>query len=356
MRPVQLAPNLIDHFYAGGARIAALRGIETSSDHQPEEWIASTVSRAGEGDTGLARSASGDLLRDLVASDPGGWTGSWADGATPAPGDTGILLKLLDAGQRLPVHVHPDRAFAARHLDCPYGKTEAWFVLDATDDAAVYLGWQRDVDPGELAQRRDAQDGAWLIDRMHRLPVRPGDGVLVPAGTPHAIGQGVFVAEVQEPTDYSILLEWSITTSTREESHLGLGFDTAMGAVSHDALAPDRLAGLRRHTDPYARYGAPSPVLPVEAEPFFRLHLVAPAGDVVPVPAGFAALVVLDGEGTLNGDGQPVSVRAGEAYAVPAGYGPWSLGGDVRLLLCRPGADWPGDVAAGPRVRCGGST
>ena len=55
MKPVRLQPNLVDHFYAGGARIAALRGIETTSDHQPEEWIAATVSRAGEPGVGLAR-------------------------------------------------------------------------------------------------------------------------------------------------------------------------------------------------------------------------------------------------------------------------------------------------------------
>ena len=213
MTPLRLAPNLVDHFYAGGARIAALRGIVATSTHQPEEWLGSTVSRADDNVVGLALSEDGRLLRDLVAADPLGWRGTG-----PWPGipdhDTGLLLKLLDAGQRLPVHVHPDRAFAATHLACPYGKTEAWYVLDADPGAAIHLGWTEDVDPDELVRRIDAQDGEWMLSRMHRVEVRPGDGVLVPAGQVHAIGAGVFVAEVQEPTDFSIVLEWSVTTST----------------------------------------------------------------------------------------------------------------------------------------------
>src|SRR5206468_12724416 len=67
-----------------------------------------------------------------------------------------------------------DRAFATRHLDCPYGKTEAWFVLEAEPDAAVHLGWREDVDPAELAERRDRQDSAWMLSRMNRVPVRAG--------------------------------------------------------------------------------------------------------------------------------------------------------------------------------------
>ena len=250
MRPVALPPNLIDHFYAGGAKIAALRGIETTSTHQPEEWLAATVCRAGGDTVGLSRLPDGTFLRDAVAADPSAWTGPGSAAAGPA--DTGLLVKLLDAGQRLPVHVHPDRAFAARHLSCPYGKTEAWYVLDATGDGAVYLGWTDDVDPDELARRRDAQDSDWMLGHLNRVEVRPGDGVLVPAGTAHAIGEGVFVAEVQEPTDFSIVLEWAITTTGREDSHLGLGFDTVMPAVDHTRMSPERLAALRRHTAPAA--------------------------------------------------------------------------------------------------------
>ncbi len=336
MRPVALPPNLIDHFYAGGARIAALRGIATTSTHQPEEWLAATVTRAGSESVGLSRLPDGTLLRDAVAADPAAWTGSQP--AAGGPADTGLLVKLLDAGQRLPVHVHPDRAFAARHLSCPYGKTEAWYVLDATGDGAVYLGWTDDVAPDELARRRDAQDSDWMLGHLNRVEVRPGDGVLVPAGTAHAIGEGVFVAEVQEPTDLSIVLEWAVTTSGREDSHLGLGFETVMPAVDHTRLSPERLAALRRHTDPDAVAAVPVAALPAEAAPFFRIDVWAPGGaTTAPLPAGFAVVVVLAGEGALVGGDGKEPVTAGQVLAVPAGFGDWRADGDVRLLVCRPG-------------------
>jgi len=340
LTPVPLAPNLVEHFYRGGPEIARLRGVELPSDHSPEEWVAATVSRMGEGTVGLARTADGDLLRDLVADDPVGWLGSEA-ARTRRTGDadTGVLVKLLDAGDRLPVHVHPDRAFAARHLDCPYGKTEAWHILSAQPGAVVHLGWTEDLDPAELADRRDAQDSDWLLARMHRVPVRAGDGILVPAGQAHAIGAGVFLVEAQEPTDLSIVLEWSVTTSTRDESHLGLGFETAMTAVSHAALAPDELDALRRHvplgrTDPM-----PQSCLPEAADPFFSLDVVAPPeGGSCPVPSGFAAVVVLEGDGELLSEDGTVAVSAGGTYAVPAGFGDWQARGALRLVLARPGS------------------
>lgn len=336
--PVRLAPNLVDHFYLGGGRIARLRGTTTTSPRQPEEWVAATVPRAGEAPVGLARTVDGALLRDLVVADPVGWVG-----AEVPDGDTGLLLKLLDAGQRLPVHVHPDRAFARRHLDCPYGKTEAWFVLEAEPDAVVHLGWTDDVDPQRLAEAREAQDGAWMLERMHRVPVRPGDGILVPAGTVHAVGAGILLAEAQEPTDLSILLEWSVTTSGREDSHLGLGFDTVMPAVSHAALTPSALEALVRRTDLHERSDRPRPVLPAAADPFFRLDLLAPHDRSDPVPAGFAAVVVLDGTGVLHGR-TAVEVAGGDVLAVPAALGPWTLQGDARVVLARPGVGWPASL------------
>lgn len=349
MNPVKLAPNLIDHFYAGGAKIASLRGIQPTSDRQPEEWIAATVARADAWPIGLARTTDGELLRELVAANPASWVG-----ADMPDGDTGVLFKLLDAGQRLPVHVHPDRRFAATHLDCPYGKTEAWFVLDASADAAVYLGWREAVDPDELARRREAQDGAWMLKRMHRIDVAPGDGIVVPAGTVHAIGAGVFVAEIQEPTDLSIVLEWSVTTSGREDSHLGLGFDTVMSAVSHEHLGLDRLASLRTHIEPGTRADTPLSCLAPQADPFFRLHLAAPTGGTtVEVEAGFAAAIVQHGKGSLEWGSSSIDVRPGDALAVPASLGPWTVAGDVSLLVARAGDGWPetlglGD-ASGPR-------
>lgn len=333
MHPLLLPPNLIEHYYRGGDRIAALRGIKPESDHHPEEWLGSTVTRFGEKETGLAITATGEFLRDIIAADPETWTG----GQQWNPSDTGILVKLLDARQRLPIHAHPTRDFAAAHLDCPYGKTEAWYVLDAVGDAAVYLGWKADVDGHELERRRDDQDSQWLLTHMNRVPVESGMGILCPAGTPHAIGEGVFVLEVQEPTDYSILLEWSVTSSTREDSHLDLGFDKAMEAVSTSGLTESRIHDLVR------RQTAPSPlssVLHPEADPYFRLSIGrgnVPHSAPAEVERGFAIVVAISGTGYIESQVGSVPLQKGNVYAVPQGFNTWRLDGPVTALIAQPG-------------------
>ncbi|MEV7873995.1 class I mannose-6-phosphate isomerase [Microbacterium sp. NPDC089188] len=342
MKPVLLPPNPVQHFYRGGDRIAALRGIVPQTDRQPEEWLGSTVSRFGSDEVGLAVTDDGDLLRDLVAGDRAAWVG--ARGGRDAA-DLGILVKLLDARQRLPVHVHPGRDFTAAHLDCPYGKTEAWYVLETEDDCAVHVGWNQSVDRDELDRRRDAQDSEWMLSRMNRVVVRPGMGVLVPAGTVHAIDGGIFVAEVQEPTDFSILLEWSVTTSTREESHLDLGFDAVMPSVSTeklDAAALDALTSTAGTTPAGADFRS---LLPAVADPYFRLFDAA--GETAAREAGFAVVLVREGSGALVSDTASVDVERGQVYAVPHAFGAWRLTGEAEVLVAAPGAGWPGTLRGG---------
>lgn len=345
--PVELAPNLITHEYQGGARIASYRGLGPAGTNQPEEWIGSTVPRAGEQETGLARTTSGEYLRNLIAMDRASWIGEEAAPSGDA-GDTGVLFKLLDAGQRLPVHFHPGRSFARSHLGCPYGKTEAWVILEAEPGAAVYLGWKEHTDLSELAARRDAQDSEWMLSRMNRIPVKAGMGIFVPAGTVHAIGEGVLVAEVQEPTDFSAVLEWSVTTLTREQSHLGVGFDTVMNALDLTPMKPQDLAKQIKTTNLQARSNSPRSLLPVHANPYFRISQIAPEPDgQVAVAPGLAVAVIVSGSGTLTGT-QTVSARAGKVLAIPAAFGPWTAAGDLTAIVVQPGTGWPGNAGTLP--------
>ncbi|GAB2557908.1 class I mannose-6-phosphate isomerase [Leucobacter ruminantium] len=342
MKPLLLVPNPVQHFYRGGDRIAALRGIVAETDHQPEEWLGATVTRFGEETTGLAVTPEG-VLRDIVREDPDAWFG----GIGSDEADTGLLVKLLDARQRLPVHVHPTRGFSAAHLDCPYGKTEAWVVLDAEPGSAVYVGWKEGVDRDELDRRRDAQDSEWMLAHLNRIPVAEGMGVLCPAGTAHAIGEGVFVAEVQEPTDFSILLEWSVTTSTREESHLDLGFDAVMPAVSTAATTADDLTALVSTVGCDAVTREPQSLLPAPADSYFRvLRGGGPSGSGV-FPQSFAVVLATGGAGRLVSEHGSVELSRGEALAVPHAFGAWRSEGDLEVLACLPGEGWPQSLHEG---------
>jgi mannose-6-phosphate isomerase len=327
--PVLLPSNQFDHFYLGGDRIQALRG-GPGGPRRPEEWLASTTTRAGEAPQGLSRLPDGSLLADAVAADPAGWLGP-EHVARFGPG-VELLVKLIDAGQRLPVHVHPTRAWAGEHLGLAHGKTEAWVVVDADPGAVVGLGLRTPMTHDELLALVQAHDSAALVDAVHARPARAGDGVFVPAGTPHFIGEGVLVVEVQEPTDLSILLEWEgFAVDGDRDGHLGVGFPTAVTAVDTRVWSPDDVDACVRALPPDA--AGLVPALVADADPYFRADWSS--GDVE-VPAGFSVLVVLDGSGTITSGADDLAVSRGDVALVPFAAGDWALRGDARAVLCRP--------------------
>lgn len=332
--PVVLPANQpADRFYAGGARIAAFRGPDgapAAGDHVPEDWVGSATTLFGEDALGLTRLPGGGTLADAVAADPAAWLGPERAAAHGA--DVGLLVKLLDAGQRLPVHAHSDVPFAAQHLGLAHGKTEAWVALTA---APVHLGFRRDVGVEELRRWVDEQDAAAMLDAMHVLHLEPGDAVLVPAGLPHAIGAGAFVVELQEPTDLSILVEWAgFAIDGAADGHLGLGFDTALAAVDRRGRSAAEIGTLRG-----ARAGDVGDLLP-EAAPFFRVERWRGAGEW---DAGFAVAVVVGGAGALVAPGGArTPVRRGSTVLVPWSAGALRLEPEPRevleVLRCRPPA------------------
>jgi mannose-6-phosphate isomerase len=318
--PQLLPPHQLDHFYRGGERLAAWRRADRpAGPRQPEEWLASMTTMSGETERGLSRLADGTFLRDAVRGDPVGWLGrAHVDAAGPS---TELLVKLLDAGQRLPVHLHPDRAFAARHLGLGHGKTEAWIILEVDPGAGVRLGFAQRQDRAAVRGLVDRNDSDALLHALHRIEVRPGDGILVPAGVPHSIDAGVFVLELQEPTDLSILLETEdMTIDARRDGHLGLGFDVALDALTLDPVDTSALVVRDRPR-----------LLPAAADPYFRATRAGAER------AGFAVVVVDSGAGrVVTGDGGTVIVRRGDAVVIPHCAGPWHLDGAVTAIVCRP--------------------
>jgi len=304
IQPHILPANVLRHFYAGGERLARLRGLTLESDHMPEEWLGA-VNTTFDGTRGLSRLEDGTLVRDAIAADPAAWLGDRPD--------PGLLVKLLDAGQRLPVHFHPDRAFAREALGSPYGKTEAWLIVEAEPDAAVWVGWTRDVGLDEVRGWMREQDAAAMLATLHELPVAAGDAIYVPAGTAHAIGAGILLVELQEPTDFSVLLEWDGFELTEADGHLGLGWDRALEALDRRAAPP------------------PSTTLPAEADAFFRAEWLH--GDIELEP-GYSIVVGLEGSGTLAG----LPFGRGTVALVPYAAGTVELRGDVRAVRASPGS------------------
>jgi mannose-6-phosphate isomerase len=305
MRAEPLQSTRVRRFYRGGALLGTLRGQVEDDDYRPEDWVGSVTVAAGGGpDEGLSRIADGRLLRDVVRADPVAWLGQ--PHLERFGTETGLLVKLLDSAERLPVHAHPDRAFAARRLSSAFGKTEAWIVVATrAGEAEVWVGLREAVDPGRYRGWVLDQAVESLLGSLNRVRVRAGDVVFVPAGVPHAIGAGVLIAELQEPTDFSIVVEWTGFPVDPDDAHLGLGWDAALEAL--DLRAHEPVLGL-----------------PPAAGKFFG------ADGRVEAPGRFCVLVVLEGEGAIDG----LPARAGDGFVVPAACNELEAAGELRVLRC----------------------
>jgi mannose-6-phosphate isomerase len=322
--PLVLPPNQFHRFYAGGARIDALRGAPAGEEGRPEDWIGSTTTAFGERSEGLSRVADGRLVRDLVRADPEALLGP-AHVSRFGP-DPALLVKLLDAGERLPVHLHPGREFARARLGSRWGKTEAWLILDADPGATVHVGLREPVEAATLRRWVEVQDADEMLAALHELPVEAGSAVLVPAGTLHAIGAGILLLELQEPTDLSVLVEWRRFGVNSGVEHLGLGWDAALAAVDRSPADPATFVG-----EPKAG------LLPAAADPYFRAERIRPAGGEHECRPSFAVLVVLEGEGTLRTErGDELALRAGTTALVPFAAGATTVSGDLDAIRCLP--------------------
>jgi mannose-6-phosphate isomerase len=121
----------------------------------------------------------------------------WFERPGVAAADSALLLKLLFTSAPLSIQVHPDDAFA-QSAGLPNGKTEAWHILSAKPGAKVAVGLKRKLTPTQL---RAAIDDGSIVQHIQWRKAEKGDTVFVPAGTIHAIGAGLVIAEIQQRSD-----------------------------------------------------------------------------------------------------------------------------------------------------------
>ncbi len=229
----------------GGRRLAAFGKPLPPGEAIGESWEVADLGPEVTGSPGGDRSTvvNGLLAGDTLHRVMGRWGGGLLGDARPTPsGDFPLLVKLLDAREPLSVQVHPDVAYADAHPGT-FPKTESWYVVAAEPGAVVYLGLAGGVGPDALEAACREGDVAPVL---RAVPARAGDLHHLPAGTVHALGGGVLVAEVQTPSDTTFrLYDWAKQLG-REPRRLHL--DEALAAIHWDELppAPVRAAGTAR--------------------------------------------------------------------------------------------------------------
>lgn len=213
----------------------------------------------------------------------------WFEAEEPLP----LLLKFIFTSEKLSVQVHPDDAYAELH-EGSRGKTEMWHVLRAEPGASLALGFREEISPQRLREASLSGEIETLL-KWHEVEV--GDTYFVPAGTVHAIGSGLVVAEIQQQSDITYRL---YDYGRPRELHLDKSMD-----VSHCGLHPGKQVPV----------AAGDALLLAECE-YFRTESwsLQNARELPPVPDRLQLLMFLEGNGRVGGE----SFAKGETWMIPA--------------------------------------
>lgn len=348
--PLRLLPAQAWRTYLGGKRIAALHKACAPADgHYPEEWLFSIVEARdpvrGDGEPeGLSLLAgSGIPLRRYLEADPQAFLGKKQVAAWGVT--TGVLLKLIDAAERLTIQVHPDRETAQRLFHSPFGKTECWHFLDGrTADGSApcfYLGFKPGITQEHWQHLFDRQDIPGMLHCLHRFEAKAGQTVLIEGGVPHAIGSGCFLMEIQEPTDYTIRTE-RVTPAglpiSDEMCHQGLGFSKMMECFSYQGYSADET--MRRWFVPEQTtlhgQNACTILIGPERTVCFSLQrwkLIHPISFCA--EGRFSGIYIMKGNGWLECGDLRERISQGDSFFIPAECRDFSLYCEEPLVLFR---------------------
>lgn len=234
------------------------------------------------GDVSVAEGyGSGRTLGEIIEADPDRRLGAGARDILGGRSIFPLLVKLIDARDNLSIQVHPDDA-GAEPYDSP-GKTEAWHVLAARPGARLFIGLRPGVDLDAFMAAGEARDGS-SSKLMRTIPAAAGTTILLPAGTVHALGAGVIVYEIQQPSDLTFRLDdWGRTDAQghSRELHLDRGC-----AAARPGMLPELIRPVRRRTAIGERHL-------LAACRYFALERIAlPAGGVVSFDSRDSPVVV----------------------------------------------------------------
>ncbi len=322
----------------------------------------------------------------LLASDPEYFFG--AAHTTKFGAQPQLLVKFLDSGTRLHFQVHPTREFAQRVLGAPSGKTEAYYVLSCragSSDSAVranalpipagsgdpalqpaslsalssqlsapreatgyiYVGFQRPPTPAQLREWIVTQNLAAIEACFDKIPVKPGDTFIIPGGTPHALGAGVFMVEIQEPSDLVVRFEFERAGYVLPETSrfMGRDVDLALQVFNFSPLGADDLATRVRCTPRRLRALGPSShqdeLVGRNQTDCFRVLKSTLDSAVTKHEDAAVIAIVTSGGVTVEVGGDVHHLRSYDKFFLPAGLGPVrftpGLGG-AEILECLPPA------------------
>lgn len=231
--------------------------------------------------------------------------------------DFPILIKLIDAKEDLSVQVHPDNEYALKK-EGQYGKTEMWYVVDAGKDAFLYFGFRKEISREEFARRIENET---LLEALEAVPVKRGDVFFIEAGTIHAIGKDILLAEIQQNSNVTY----------RVYDYGRVGADGKKRELHIDkALDVTKRGPADRNKDFYPH---------VADCDYFTVDKLNLDGDVMEEMQGcvseasFMSVLILDGHGTVYNGEEKLEFFKGDSLFLPAGSGNYRIEGVCDGLI-----------------------
>ncbi len=315
--PLKLQAPLKDYLW-GGTRLKEEYHKKTDLEKVAESWElschkdGSSVIKNGD--------AKGMTLPEYIKKNGKELLGSRAEKFENFP----MLIKLIDAENDLSVQVHPDNDYALR-VEGEYGKTEMWYIVDCKEGASLLYGFQKEISKEEFASR--IEDGT-LLEVTNSVPVKKGDVFFIEAGTLHAIGKGILIAEIQQNsnTTYRIYDYGRVGADGKPRE---LHIDKAKDVTSLTVPKRDwKSAG-----QPETKEGYRSTLL-AECE-YFTVHRLEVEENALMFAGeeSFQSLLVLDGEFELDYGFGSIGLLKGDSVFVPAELGEYDLIGSGEILL-----------------------
>ncbi len=316
--------------YIGGKLIDEFHGkIPGNDSHFPEEWIMSLTEcrNAGREDVkneGMSRDVlTGRLLSDIIGEDAEKLLGTRHYEKFGA--STGVLIKLIDSAERLSIQVHPDKEKAKKYFGSAYGKTESWHILGRREGTkekpCIYLGFKEGVDKKLWREIFDSQDIEKMLSCLNRIEVKEGDTYLIKGGVPHAIGEGCFLIEVQEPTDYTLRTELVTESGFKIADvmcHQGIGFDNMMDCFDYNGMSLSDTVGAYRLTP--RENDSETVLIDYSDTNCFKLsELNIENEETLSTEDVFFGLYILKGSGKIEDAGSVTEIKIGDQLFVSAG-------------------------------------
>ncbi len=298
--PLRFEP-LFRRYVWGGRRLGEVLGKAIGAgDDYAESW--EVVDHGHDQSIVANGSLSGLTLHDLVVRN-----GKELFGRHYPQPQFPLLFKFLDAHHNLSVQVHPNDDQASR-LDPPdLGKTEAWVVLHADPGSVVYAGLKRGFDRPAFA--REVHRGTTELC-LHRFEPKVGDCIFIPAGTVHALGAGLIIAEIQQASDTTFrLFDWNRVDSAAQPRPLHI--EQALDVINYDS-GPVTSQALSV-TENVERL--------VDCDNFVLDRIQVESQAAVGGDDRFHLLVAVDGEVHLEQSNQRLSLEKAQAALLPAAAG-----------------------------------